>query len=389
MSHRLWELAWLFLKLGTVSFGGPAAHVAVLEDEVVRRRAWLPREQFLDLLAATQLIPGPNALEMTAYVGFRRAGIVGSLVAAASFTLPAALMTAFLAWTYQRYGALPHVEPFLRGVKPAVLAIIVAAVVRLGKTAIKNRGTGLIALAVAAAAVHGVLVVAGLAGAVLLSLGQPHRPPPSGIATAACGVCAFSKNSSAMAGTAMAGTALAGATVAATGGGVSAWQIGLFFLKVGAVLYGTGYVLAAYLRGGLVGQGWLTEQELLDALAAGQVTPGPLITTATFVGYLLAGPSGATTATVAIILPGLIVVMITQAWIGRLRQRPWSSRFLDAVNAASIGLTAVVVVSLAGATLVDGRAWLIAAAAAWAVVRWHAPVAMLVLGGGLAGLVLG
>jgi chromate transporter len=388
MSQRLWELAWLFLKLGTVSFGGPAAHVAVLEDEVVRRRAWLPREQFLDLMAATQLIPGPNALEMTAYVGFRRAGIVGSLVAAASFTLPAALMTALLAWTYQRYGALPHVEPFLRGVKPAVLAIIVAAVVRLGKTAIKNRGTGLIALAVAAAAVYGAneiatLVVAGLLGAVWLSLGQPHRPPPSGIATAACGACVFTAGSSALAGTAMAGTTTAAA------GGVSAWQVGLFFLKVGAVLYGTGYVLAAYLRGGLVGQGWLTEQQLLDALAAGQVTPGPLMTTATFIGYLLAGPSGATTATVAIILPGLLVVMITQAWIGRLRQRPWSSRFLDAVNAASIGLTAVVVVSLAGATLVDGRAWLLAAAAAWAVFRWHVPVAMLVLGGGLAGLVLG
>lgn len=384
MSQRLWELVRLFLKLGTVSFGGPAAHLAVLEDEVVHRRGWLPREQFLDLMAAAQLIPGPNALEMTAYVGFRRAGIVGSLVAATSFTLPAALMTAFLAWGYQRYGALPHVEPFLRGVKPAVLAIIVAAVVRLGKTAIKNRPTGLIAAAVVASAVYGLneiatLVIAGLAGAVLLGLSQRRTTPPSEGTPGACSACVFAAGSSAMAST----------SLAATGGGVSAWQVGLFFLKVGAVLYGTGYVLAAYLRGGLVGQGWLTERELLDALAAGQVTPGPLITTATFVGYLLAGPGGAATATAAIILPGLLVVMITQSWIARLRQWPWSSRFLDAVNAASIGLTAVVVVSLAQATLADWRAWLIGAAAAWAVFRWQAPVALLVFGGGLAGLVLG
>lgn len=384
MPQRLGELARLFLKLGTVSFGGPAAHLAVMEDEVVHRRAWLPREQFLDLMAATQLIPGPNSLEMTAYVGFRRAGIVGALVAAASFTLPAAVLTALLAWVYLQYGALPHVEPFLRGVKPAVLAIIVAAVARLAKTAIKSRGTGWIALAVVAAAMQGLneiatLAVAGVAGAVFLGWAQRHGTPPAEITPNACGACVFAAGSSAMAGT----------SLAAACASVSAWQVGLYFLKVGAVLYGTGYVLAAYLRGGLVGQGWLTEQQLLDALAAGQVTPGPLITTATFVGYLLAGPGGAATATAAIILPGLVVVMITQSWISRLRQWPWSSRFLDAVNAASIGLTAVVIVSLARATLVDWRAWLIAAAAAWAVFRWQAPMALLVFGGGLAGFVLG
>ncbi len=384
MPQRLKELAWLFLKLGTVSFGGPAAHLAVMEDEVVHRRAWLPREQFLDLMAATQLIPGPNSLEMTAYVGFRRAGLLGAVVATASFVLPAAMLTALLAWIYQRYGALPDVEPFLRGVKPAVLAIIVAAVTRLGRTAIKNWRTGLIALTVVAAAALGqneivVLTVAGVAGAIFLGIAQGHAKPPSPVAPPACGTGIFTASTSAMAGASVA---------AGAGASISAWQIGLYFLKVGAVLYGTGYILAAYLRGGLVGQGWLTEQQLLDALAAGQVTPGPLITTATFVGFLLAGPGGAAAATVGIILPGFLVVLLTQSWIARLRQWPWSSRFLDAVNAASIGLTAVVVVSLARSTLVDWQTWLIAALAAWAVFRWQAPVALLVFGGGLVGFLI-
>lgn len=383
---RLWELTRLFLKLGTVSFGGPAAHIAVMEDEVVHRRGWMAREQFLDLLAATQLIPGPNALEMVAYVGYRRAGLIGSLVAAVSFTVPAALITVFLAWIYQRYGTLPQVEPFLRGVKPAVLAVIVAAVGRLGKTALKSWQTALIGLSVAAAAFWGLneiatLLGAGLIGALFLRLTeQKSAVPPEAV----LGTCLpwFATGGAAV-------TTAASLTVGASGAVVSVWKLGLFFLKIGAVLYGTGYVLAAYLEGGLVGQGWLTEQQLLDALAAGQVTPGPLITTATFVGYLLAGPWGAAVATVAIILPGLIVVILTNPWIGRLRQWPWSSRFLDAVNAASIGLTAVVVVALARNSLTDWRSWIIAAAAALAVLWWKAPVALLVLGGGLAGLLLG
>ncbi len=384
MPQRLGELARLFLKLGTVSFGGPVAHAALMEEEVVHRRGWLSREQFLDLMAASQLIPGPNALEMTAYVGFRRAGVAGALVAAASFTLPAALLTTCLAWIYQSYGTLPRVEPFLGGVKPAVLAIIVMAVARLTKTAIKSRPTGLIALAVVTAALWGAneiatLAVSGVAGAIVLGWAQRNRTPPIDGKPGACGACLFCAGPSAMAGT----------SLAAACGSLSAWQVGLFFLKIGAVLYGTGYVLAAYLRGGLVGQGLLTEQQLLDALAAGQITPGPLITTATFIGYLLSGPGGAATATVAIILPGLLVVIATQPWISRLRRWDCSSRFLDAVNAASIGLTAVVVVSLARSTLVDWRAWLIAAAAGWAVLRWRAPVALLVFGGGLAGVMLG
>ncbi len=388
MTRRLWELTRLFLKLGTVSFGGPAAHIGAMEDEVVHRRAWLPREQFLDLLAATQLIPGPNALEMVAYVGYRRAGLLGSLVAAVSFTLPAALITVFLAWVYQGYGALPQVEPFLRGVKPAVLAIIVAAVYRLGKTALKNWQTGLIALSVAGAALYGLneiatLLGAGVLGAVFLRLAEQKTEPPPTALLGASGAWVAAPGVAIATGASLTATAAVGAIV-------PVWTLGLFFLKVGAVLYGTGYVLMAYLKGGLVAQnGWLTEQQLVDAMAVGQVTPGPLITTVTFVGYLLAGPWGAAVATVAIILPGLILVILTNPWIARLREWAWSARFLDAVNAASIGLTAVVVVALAHSSLVDWRSWLIAAAAALTVLCWKAPLALLVLGGGLAGLLLG
>jgi chromate transporter len=385
MSRCLWELARLFLKLGTVSFGGPAAHIAAMEDEIVHRRQWLSRDQFLDLLAATYLIPGPNALEMAAHVGYRRAGLLGSLLAAASFTLPAALITGILAWAYDHFGALPQVEPFLRGIKPAVLAIIFAAIYRLGKTSLKNWQTGLIGVSVVAAALAGLneiatLLAAGLIGAVFLRLTERKTDVPPAAPLGALGAWIAAR------GAAVA----AGVPLAAAGAAISLWKVGLFFLKIGAVLYGSGYVLVAYLQSGLVGQhGWLTEQQLVDAVAAGQVTPGPLITTATFVGYLLAGPWGAAVATVAIVLPGLILVILTNPWISRLRSWPWSARFLDAVNAASIGLTAAVVVALARSSLVDWRSWLIAAAAALAVLRWKAPFALLVLGGGVAGLLLG
>jgi len=388
MGRRLWELARLFLKLGTVSFGGPAAHVAVMEDEVVHRRQWLSRDQFLDLLAASNLIPGPNALEMAAYVGYRRAGLAGSLLAAVAFTLPAALITMGLAWLYQACGGIPEVGPFLRGIKPAVLTLIVVAVYRLGKTALGDWRTALIGVAVVAAALAGLnevatLLAAGVIGAVFLRLtqGRPPTPPAAPLGAWAVWLAAGGASGAAVASAAGAG--------AAPGAAAPLWKLALFFLKVGAVLYGTGYVLVAYLDQGLVAHyGWLTEQQLLDAVAAGQVTPGPLMTTATFIGYLLCGPWGAAAATVAIILPGLVLVILTNRWLDRLRSWPWSARFLDAVNAASIGLILPVVVALARSSLADWQSWLIAAVAAVAVLRWHAPIALLVLGGGLAGTLL-
>lgn len=397
---RLWELARLFAKLGCLSFGGPAVHVALMEDEVVKRRAWLSREHFLDLLGATNLIPGPNAVEMAAHVGCRQAGLPGLLVAAVAFTLPGALLTLALAWAYLRYGALPEVKPFLQGIGPAVLAIIVAAVWRLGKTGITSWQLAVVGLAVATASVAGAneiatLLAGGIFGAVFLrATRRPPRLPAVAAGLLAGWTAAAARKASA-----------AAPMVAATGGAacaaaVALWQVGLYFLQIGAVLYGTGYVLFAYLQGGLVDQyGWLTQQELIDAIAAGQLTPGPLVTTATFVGYLLGnrlGPAkavlGAATATAAIVLPGLLLVAAINPWIPRLRRSAWAARFLDAVGAASIGLMAAVIVALARATLltppVDWRSWAIALVAAALFLAGRVPAAWIVLGGAVAGRVL-
>ena len=403
MLQRLWELARLFAKLGCISFGGPAAHVALMEDEVVRRRQWLTREHFLDLLGATNLIPGPNALEMAAHVGYQRAGMTGLLVAGVAFTLPAALITAALAWAYVGYGHLPEVEPFLRGIQPAVLAIVFAAVCRLAKTAIRGWPAAVIGAAVAGAALAGlneigVLLVGGVLGTAFLRWTQPSDGLPSKPAAGVLvgwSLAATSKPAAA----APILTAAAGAVCAAAAI-VPLWQIGLYFLEIGAVLYGSGYVLVAYLQGGLVDElGWLSQQELFDAVAAGQLTPGPLVTTATFVGYLLgnrSGPAqaalGAATATAAIILPGLVLVAIVNPWIPRLRRWPWAARFLDAVSAASIGLMASVTVALAHTTLavrpIDWRNWAIALASAVVLLVWRVPAAWIVLGGALVGRVL-
>ena len=405
MGQRLRELVGLFVKLGAISFGGPAAHLALMEQEVVQRRGWLSRAQFLDLLSATYLIPGPNALEMAAHVGYVRAGVAGGLAAALAFTLPAALLTAVLAWAYVGYGALPHVEPFLWGVKPAILAILLASLVRLAQSAVKNWQTALVGLAVAGASWAGVqevaaLVAGGLAGAVLLRWTQPGgnapadptpqtalpttEPPPN--VTPETTPNPPTQHPAVLIPWLAAGctgtTAAAGAGAAPVGLG----SLTLVFLKIGAVLYGSGYVLVAYLRGEmLVQRGWLSEQQLLDAVAAGQITPGPLLTTATFVGYLVAGAAGAALATAAIMLPGLVLVLLINRWIGRLRAWHGSARLLDAVNAASIGLTAVVGLMLVRTTLVDWRSGMIALAAGAATLRWKLPLAIVVLAGGMTG----
>jgi chromate transporter len=350
--ERLRELASLFLRLGTISFGGPAAHIALMHDEVVRRRQWLPEQEFLDLLGATNLIPGPNSTELAIHIGHRRAGWPGLLVAGACFILPAAVIVTALAWVYVTYGALPEAHAVLYGVKPAMIAIVLQALIALSHTALKSSGLVVLGIACAAAVFAGVHELAVLFGGALLWLVWKSG---SGRDTRMLAV--------------------------------PIWPLFLFFVKTGSVLFGSGYVLLAFLRADLVERwGWLTESQLLDAIAVGQVTPGPVFTTATFIGYILAGPIGAVVATIGIFLPAFFFVAISGPLVPRLRQSPLASTFLDGVNATSLALMAAVTWQLGRSAIVDPVTLLIAVAAAVALLRYKLNSAWLVLGGALAGL---
>ncbi|HPD16734.1 MAG TPA: chromate efflux transporter [Planctomycetota bacterium] len=379
----LWEVTRLFLKLSVLSFGGPAGHIALMEDEVVARRGWLSRERFLDLVGATNLIPGPNAVEMAIHIGYLRRGWLGLLAAGASFIVPAVLITTAMAWAYVRYGTLPQVGPFLAGAKPAVLAVILVAVWRLGRATLKQWRLAAVGAAVLAGAMAGLnevllIFAGGLAGMLWLAhRGSAASPPPP---SAALAILPWGFSSRVLATGAAAGAAA----------GVSLWALGLFFLKVGAVLYGSGYVLVAFLEGGLVREyGWLTQQQLLDAVAAGQVTPGPLLSSVAFVGYLLRGGAGAAVATVAVFLPSFVFVVLLSPVVPRLRESRWSSSFLDSVNVASVALMLAVGAKLGGETLIGWPSWAIAAAALVAGARWQANSAWLILGGAALGWLLG
>ena len=372
---RLAELARLFLKLGLIGFGGPAAHIAMMEEEVVERRRWLTREHFLDLVGATNLIPGPNSTEMAIHVGYLRAGWAGLLIAGLCFIIPAVLITTGFAWAYVTFGTLPRVVPFLFGIKPALIAIILAAVWRLGRSAVKNVELWGLGSAVAVASLLGldevtVLLLGGVIG--MLWLGRAGSlallawtsAPATGIVAAAGGG-------------------------SATAASVSLVKLGLFFLKVGAVLYGSGYVLVAFLEGGLVRDyGWLSEAQLLDAIAIGQLTPGPVLSTATFIGYILGGLPGAAVATVGIFLPSFIFVAALGLVLPRLRRSQWMAAFLDAVNMSSVALMAAVTVKLSVSTLTTWPAWVIAVAAAGAGLRWRVNATWLVFGGAIVGRLL-
>jgi len=373
---RLAELARLFLKLGLIGFGGPAAHIAMMEEEVVARRRWLSREHFLDLVGATNLIPGPNSTEMAIHVGYLRSGWAGLLIAGLCFIFPAVLITTGFAWAYVNFGTLPRVVPFLFGIKPALIAIILAAVWRLGRTAAKDFPLLGLGCAVAVASLLGfneiaVLVLGGVTG----MLWRSRAGPLAALAW-------MSASATGSAAAAAGGAGAAGATV-------SLAKLGLFFLKVGAVLYGSGYVLVAFLEGGLVRDyGWLTEAQLMDAIAIGQLTPGPVLSTATFVGYVLAGVPGAALATAGIFLPSFLFVAALSLVLPRLRRSRWMAAFFDAVNMSSVALMAAVTVKLSVATLTSWPAWAIALAAAAAGLRWKLNATWLVLAGAVIGRVL-
>jgi len=374
------ELALLFLKLGTIAFGGPAAHIAMMEDEVVRRRRWLTHEEFLDLLGATNLIPGPNSTEMAIHIGHRQGGWIGLLVAGVSFILPAVLIVTAFAWAYVRYGSLPQATGILYGVKPVIIAIVMQALWSLGRAALKTRPLvviGIVGVVLAFLGINELLILFG-AGAVValyrLVAGQTKS-----------GQNVFSLFSA----TTLAFFFQTGATTATTVAAFGLLPLFLFFLKVGAVLFGSGYVLLAFIRADLVQRWhWLTESQLLDAIAVGQVTPGPVFTTATFIGYVLGGMKGATVATVGIFLPAFVFVAASGPLVPRLRRSPTAGAFLDGVNAAALALMVVVTYQLGRAALVDITTIAMALLSAVVLFRFRINSVWLVLGGAIVGWLL-
>ena len=367
------ELALLFLRLGVTSFGGPAAHVAMMEDEVVRRRGWLARADFLDLVGATNLIPGPNSTELAIHIGRLRAGWAGLVVAGACFILPAAFIVAAFAWGYVRFGGVPAVVGVLAGVKPVVIAVVLQALWGLGGTALRTRwlaAVGAASLVATLVGIHELAVLALAACAGALSAGRGAGGGGATVARAAAGAALLPPVAMVGAGAALA----ASATPAA---------LFLVFARIGAVLFGSGYVLLAFLRADLVERlGWLSERQLLDAVAIGQVTPGPLFTTATFVGWLVAGAGGAAAATLGIFLPAFVFVAASAPLLPRIRRSRVASAMLDAVNAASLALMAHVSWQLARAAVVDWLSLGIALASAWLLFARRVNSAWLVLGGG-------
>ncbi len=350
----------------------------MMEDEIVTRRKWLDRQHFLDLIGATNLIPGPNSTEMTMHVGYERAGIPGMITTGACFIFPAAVMTGTLGWLYVQYGTLPEVEPFLVGIKPAVMAVILGALWKLGKKALKSWALVPIGVAVAVALYFGVSEIwALLAGGVIGMMGLvAFERMKSG------------KNAASFFLPIVAASPFLQAAVT-TQSEVPLWKLGLFFLKVGAILYGSGYVLIAFLEGDLVDSyGWLTEQQLLDAIAIGQFTPGPVLTTATFIGYVIGGWPGAVVATLGIFLPSFVFVAILNPIVPKLRKSPWSAAFLDAVNVSAVALMLVVTIELGESVLTGWVPLVIFALALLGAFRFKLNAAYLVLGGAVLGWLL-
>ncbi|MFI5350635.1 MAG: chromate efflux transporter [Elusimicrobiota bacterium] len=368
------EVAGYFLRLGLTAFGGPAAHIAMMEEEVVRRRAWMSRERFLDLLGATNLIPGPNSTEMAIHIGLVRAGWPGLVLGGVCFILPAAAVTLLLAWTYVRCGAMPQAQAVFYGIKPVIIAIVAQALWGLSRTAVKSRFLAALTAAAAIAAFLGVnqfLVLIG--GGLIAVLASELSRPGGGRLLAVLAPVSLSVPT--------AGTALAAIPFGLT-------PLFLFFLKVGSVLFGSGYVLLAFLQSSLVDRWhWLTQSQLLDAVAVGQFTPGPVFTTATFIGYLLGGLKGAAVATLGIFLPSFIFVAVSGPLIPRLRRSPVAGAFLDGVNVASLALMLVVAVLLGRSALIDAPTCLLAAMSAVLLIRRRVNSAWLVIGAGALGFI--
>ncbi len=372
MRTRLAELAAVFLRLGTIGFGGPAAHIAMMRNEVVRRRQWMTDQAFLDLVGATNLIPGPNSTEMAIHIGYARAGWRGLLVAGTCFICPAVVIVGAVARAYVRFGTLPAAVGLLYGVKPVIIAIILQALWGLGRTAVRTwltAAAGATALALFFLGVNELALLA--AGGLAVMLAANIRRLKWGAAVLI--------------------PAVTGAPLAAivTPVPFAMSTLALAFLKIGSVLYGSGYVLLAFLRADFVVRlGWLTDRQLLDAVAVGQFTPGPVFTTATFIGYLLGGGPGAVVATVAIFLPSFVFVAASHPFIPRLRRSPWAGALLDGVNVTSLALMAGVTWQLGRVAVTNVTTIILAGAAAVLLFRYRVNSAWLVAGGALVGLAL-
>lgn len=341
-TNNLKEVANVFFKLGCFAFGGPAAHIAMMEEEIVTKRKWMTRDYFLDMIGATNLIPGPNSTEMTMHCGYERAGKKGLFVAGIAFIFPAIIITGLLAYLYVEYGSLPEVQPFIFGIKPAVLAIIASAILKLGKKAIKSTELiilGVLVLVVSLLGVNEVLalLIAGVIGMLYFYLKDRFQNKTLSLSPF---LLFFGINEALIK--------------------LSALKVFLVFLKVGAILYGSGYVLFAYLDAELVTRGWLTRTELIDAIAVGQFTPGPVLSTSTFIGYQLSGFYGALAASVGIFLPSFLFVLILNPFIAKMRQSKILRHFLDAVNVAAVAVMLSVLIIMTKETLVDWRAIAIA-----------------------------
>jgi chromate transporter len=366
-STSLKDVAVYFLKLGTIAFGGPAAHIAMMEDEVVRRRHWLSREKFLDLLGAANLIPGPSSTELAIYIGYVQAGWAGLILAGVCFILPAAIIVTALAWVYVHYGSLPQVLSILYGVKPVVIAIILQALWNLGRSAVKTKyvlvaGAG--GLLLSALGVNPILTIFGIGS--MTGLGQWFSTLRKQRASL-LSLCLL-LSVPILAYVVQSGTAI----IEPTSSSFGLWSLFLVFLKIGSVIFGSGYVLLAFLQAELVVHlHWITNSQLLDAIIVGQVTPGPVFTTATFIGFLLAGPIGAFVATVGIFLPAFIAVAISGPLIPRIRSSPIAGAFLDGVIVASLALMVFVTYELAISALVDVITIGVAIVSSVLLIRFH------------------
>lgn len=366
----LTEVAKLFFKLGCIGFGGPAVHIALMEEEVVRKRKWLSHDHFLDLVGATNLIPGPNSTELTMHIGHERAGWKGLIVAGVCFIFPAVVITGLFAWAYQQYGKLPEVTPFIYGIKPAIISVIIALMLSLGRSALKSTELGVIGVVSAVLVLYGIneiylLFGAGFIGILIFLLKPPYRKNLNSffpLVFLQLSILTYDSFN---------------------------WKLFWIFLKIGAILYGSGYVLFAFLDTELVSTGLLSKQELIDAIAVGQFTPGPVFSSATFIGWQIAGIPGAIAATIGIFIPSFLFVALLNPLMPILRNSKIMSAFLDTVNMVSVAIILAICVEMGQSSIVDWKTGLIAVCGFVVSYRFKSlNSAFVIFGGAVLGYVL-